>query len=84
MPEAAGRAIYWLLKNLRLAHVQPPDADGTVRVSNLTLINFVLYVMGPCREDVLCCRLLMLQFCSTIVCFAVRFGLSGLFYDTVQ
>ena len=31
----------------------------TVRMSNLTLINLVLYVFGPCREDVLgsrCCQ----------------------------
>lgn len=82
--KAAGRVIYWLLKNFRLAHVQLPDADGTVRVSNLTLINFVLYVMGPCREDVLCIRLLTLQLCSTVICFGVRFGLSGLLYETVQ
>merc|ERR1712187_685385 len=43
-----GKAIFWLLRTFRLAHVKPPDADGTVRMSNLTLINFVLYVLGPC------------------------------------
>merc|ERR1711904_712027 len=82
--KAIGRVIYWLLKNFRLARVHPPNADGIVRVSNLTLINFVLYVLGPCREDVLCIRLLVLQACCSLLCFSIRFGLSGFFYDTVN
>jgi len=78
-----GRIVYWVLKTFRLAHVLPPDADGTVRVSNLTLINFMLYVFGPCREDALCVRLLVLQALCAVMCFIIRFGLSWLVYDTV-
>jgi UDP-N-acetylglucosamine--dolichyl-phosphate N-acetylglucosaminephosphotransferase len=77
----AGRAVHWLLKTFRLARVHPPGSDGTVRVSNLTLINFVLFLFGSCREDVLCRRLLILQLICTLLCFSIRFGFSGLFYD---
>merc|ERR1712241_536115 len=80
---AFGKAIFWVLKTFKLAHVKPPCEDGTVEVSNLTLINFVLYVLGPCREDILCLRLLGLQVLCTIGCFAVRFGLAGYFFDVV-
>lgn len=82
--KTAGRACIWLLKRFKLARVHPPSEDGTVRVSNLTLINFMLYILGPCREDVLCVRLLAFQACCSILCFVIRFGLSGFLYDTVQ
>lgn len=78
-----GKAIYAILRTCKLAHVLPPGPDGVIRMSNLTLINFVLYVCGPCREDVLCMRLLALQaFCSG-ACFAVRFGLASYLFDVV-
>merc|ERR1711971_1271123 len=82
--KSAGRAIFSVLKMLKLARVHPPSEDGTVRVSNLTLINFMLYVLGPCREDVLCIRLLVFQACCSVLCFVIRFGLSGYLYDIVQ
>mmetsp|Transcript_76092 Transcript_76092/g.236312 ORF Transcript_76092/g.236312 Transcript_76092/m.236312 type:complete len:494 (+) Transcript_76092:3-1484(+) len=78
-----GKAAFWLLRSLRLAHVKPADEEGAVQMSNLTLINLVLYALGPCREDVLCLRLLCLQaFCSGL-CFATRFGLASYVYDVV-
>ena len=54
------------------------------RVSNLTLINLSLYWMGPCREDVLCTRMLAFQALCAAATFAVRFGLAGLFYSVVR
>jgi len=81
--KAVGKVVFWLLRTFRLAHVLPPDADGVVKVSNLTLINFVLFVMGPCREDVLCLRLLLLQVFCSCMCFAVRFGLASYLFETV-
>uniref|UniRef100_A0A7S1AY46 UDP-N-acetylglucosamine--dolichyl-phosphate N-acetylglucosaminephosphotransferase n=1 Tax=Noctiluca scintillans TaxID=2966 RepID=A0A7S1AY46_NOCSC len=77
-----GRVVFWILRNFRLAHVVP-HADGTFRVSNLTLINFVMYVCGPSREDVLCCRLLLLQVLSVALCFIVRFGVAGYLFEEV-
>jgi len=78
-----GPAVFWLLRTFRLAHVRPVGTDGVVQMSNLTLINFLLYGLGPCREDVLCLRLLALQVLSSGLCFAVRFGLASYVYDVV-
>ena len=75
-----GRATLWLLRTFRLAKVLPPDESGVTRVSNLTLINLSLYWMGPCREDVLCTRMLAFQALCAAATFAVRFGLAGLFF----
>ncbi|CAK9115094.1 unnamed protein product [Durusdinium trenchii] len=77
-----GKLAYMILKNLRLVHVRSLK-EGQVQMSNLTLINFVLYVFGPCREDVLCCRLLAIQVASTLMCFALRFGLASYLFDVV-
>mmetsp|Transcript_10437 Transcript_10437/g.25197 ORF Transcript_10437/g.25197 Transcript_10437/m.25197 type:complete len:456 (-) Transcript_10437:92-1459(-) len=78
-----GHLVFTVLKSLRLVHLKPGKEEGSVMMSNLTLINFVLYVMGPCREDVLCLRLLMLQLGSTFLCFSLRFGLASYIFDVV-
>lgn len=78
-----GLLVFTVLKSLRLVHLKPGKEEGSVMMSNLTLINFVLYVMGPCREDVLCLRLLMLQLGSTFLCFSLRFGLASYIFDVV-
>jgi UDP-N-acetylglucosamine--dolichyl-phosphate N-acetylglucosaminephosphotransferase len=79
----AGKAVVWALGTLRLAHVLPADASGIVRVSNLTLINFALVKLGPCREDILCCRLLTFQAICAALTFLVRFPLASTVYDVV-
>lgn len=77
-----GKIVFWILKTFKLAHIKP-QADGTVQMSNLTLINFALYVLGPCREDMLCIRLLAFQvFCSAL-CFCMRFGVASYLFDVV-
>jgi len=78
-----GQAIFWLLRTCWLVHVRPVGTDGRVQMSNLTLINFLLYGLGSCREDVLCLRLLALQVLCSGLCFAVRFGLASYVYDVV-
>merc|ERR1712203_1264235 len=80
--KTCGKAVYWVLRTFRLAHVRAPGADGVVQMSNLTLINWVLYVFGPCREDVLCIRLLVLQCLASLLGFAVRFGVAVYAFDT--
>mmetsp|Transcript_96220 Transcript_96220/g.170855 ORF Transcript_96220/g.170855 Transcript_96220/m.170855 type:complete len:456 (-) Transcript_96220:70-1437(-) len=77
-----GKVVFAVLKTLKLVHIQP-GSEGSVQMSNLTLINFVLYVFGPCREDVLCRRLLALQLTSSFLCFATRFGLASYVFDIV-
>jgi len=78
-----GKKVFWVLKTFRLADVKSPGEDGTVKMSNLTLINFVLFIFGPSREDVLCIRLLTIQATWSAVCFAVRFGLASYVFDVV-
>ena len=58
-------------------------SSGAVRMSNMTLVTLALVWFGPCREDVLCCRLLLIQAAFAAFAFAVRFGLAGYFYDVV-
>eukprot|EP00438_Fugacium_kawagutii_P013520 Skav223256 [mRNA] locus=scaffold1037:13338:14693:+ [translate_table: standard] len=77
-----GKIAYLILKGLKLVRVRS-GSDGNVQMSNLTLINFVLYVFGPCREDVLCYRLLAIQLLSTLLCFSLRFGLASYLFDVV-
>lgn len=76
-----GKAVFDVIKKLKLAHVQPPSDGGVVRMSNLTLINFVLFVFGPCREDVLCLRLLGLQSLCSLITFSGRFYMAGYLFD---
>lgn len=78
-----GKLVFGVLKTCRLVHVRPGSSEGLVQMSNLTLINFVLYAFGPCREDVLCCRLLTLQLASSILCFSLRFGLASYLFEVV-
>ena len=52
-------------------------------MSNMTLVTLVLVWFGPCREDALCCRLLLIQAAFAAFAFVVRFGLAGYFYDVV-
>ena len=43
---AAGRLVFALCERLRLAKVERTAGERTVRLSNLTIINYVLYVCG--------------------------------------
>jgi UDP-N-acetylglucosamine--dolichyl-phosphate N-acetylglucosaminephosphotransferase len=83
LSSAKAKAVVWTLQTFRLAHVLPADASGTVRVSNLTLINFMLVKLGPCREDALCCRLLAFQAICAALTFLIRFPLAATVYDVV-
>eukprot|EP00124_Ichthyophonus_hoferi_P003311 Ihof_evm4s281 gene=Ihof_evmTU4s281 len=59
-----GQRILAVITTFRLARIikkELPKGDIEVSLSNLTLINYVLYVNGPLREDHLCMALLALQ-----------------------
>ncbi|CAN0377583.1 unnamed protein product [Pylaiella littoralis] len=55
-----------------------PDGE----VINLTLINLVLHVSGPMRENVLCTLLLVLQAAACAFGFVVRYYFAGLVYGS--
>lgn len=77
-----GKAAFHLLCTLRLVRIVPLS-EGCVKMSNLTVINVVLHLLGPCREDVLCLRLLTFQAVCSCICFAVRFGLASYVFEKV-
>lgn len=80
--KSAGRVAFRLLCALRLVRIVPVS-EGCVKMSNLTIINVVLYWFGSCREDVLCLRLLVFQAMCSCLCFAIRFGLASYMFDIV-
>jgi UDP-N-acetylglucosamine--dolichyl-phosphate N-acetylglucosaminephosphotransferase len=79
----AGRLVLALCERLRLAKVERL-ADGTVRLSNLTIINFALYALGPMHEARLTTVLLLLQLVCNAAALLVRYQLAGLFYEVVR
>lgn len=80
---AVGRLSYRILAALRLAHVRE-QPSGEVVMSNLTIINFVLYVCGPMREPRLTATLLGVQVCASLLAFMIRYPLASLLYDVVK
>lgn len=48
------------------------QGDGSVKMSNMTIICLMLHVCGPLREDSLTKRLLLVQVACTVVAFIVR------------
>eukprot|EP01043_Picozoa_sp_COSAG02_P014952 COSAG02_NODE_625_length_19372_cov_14.475355_1_plen_97_part_00 len=54
------------------------QADGSVKMSNMTIICLMLHVCGPMREDMLTKRLLSVQVVCTAFAFIVRCVSSGI------
>lgn len=72
-----GRLVAQILHKVGLARI---SEDGK-SINNLTLINLVLIYGGPCREDVLARRVLMVQVACSAVAFFVRYPLAQLLYS---
>lgn len=49
--------------------------------SNLTILNLILVLRGPMREDRLTMELLGVQTLGSVLAFGVRYGGAGWFYD---
>lgn len=79
-----GRAIVRVCRALRLGDCQIDAATQQVRMSNMTIINYALYVCGPMREDRLTLTLLAVQVCCSLLALVVRYQLAGVFYDIVK
>ncbi|KAG8141678.1 putative GlcNAc-1-P transferase protein [Naja naja] len=61
---------------------QGTDKDGEfTECSNMTLINFVLKLIGPTPERNLTVLLLLIQVAGSLVAFGIRYQLVRLFYD---
>ena len=56
---SAGRLVVWLCRTFRLAKVEAVGGEGRLRMSNLTIINYALWVLGPMHEAALTTTLLL-------------------------
>ena len=78
-----GRLVVRACRALGLAHVEELPG-GRTRISNLTIINYALYKLGPMREDRLTAVLLAVQAACSAAALLVRYQLAGLLYDVVR
>ncbi|KNC75564.1 hypothetical protein SARC_11914 [Sphaeroforma arctica JP610] len=72
-----------LMTGLACATSEPTGdkADQKISMSNLTMINMVLDICGPMREDKLTTLLLVVQSIGVALAFLIRYRLVFLFYD---
>jgi len=80
----AGRLVLRICEMFHLAKVETGDAEGQVRMSNMTIINFVLFFFGPMHERRLTSVLLLLQLLCSCLALLLRYQLAGLFYEVVR
>ena len=53
-------------------------------MSNLTIINYVLWARGPMHEASLTTTLLLIQAACSALALLVRYRVASLFYDVVR
>ena len=87
-----GKLCLTVLSVTRLASIKQVDvkidndSDKTVEMvecNNLTLINFVLRLTGPMKENHLTSLLLLLQVLASLVAFTIRYPLAFLLYGEI-
>ena len=75
-----------ILQTFGLVHVTIIKDEGqedVVECNNLTLINFILKLLGPMHEQTLTVFLLVLQVLCTMIAFTVRYPLAYLLFGEV-
>ncbi|NXQ21036.1 GPT acetylglucosaminephosphotransferase, partial [Peucedramus taeniatus] len=75
-----------ILKVVKILHVvdvrSGTDEDGEyTECNNMTLINFVIKLIGPTHERNLTLLLLLIQVLGSMIAFSIRYQLVRLFYD---
>ncbi|GAA5891935.1 hypothetical protein JCM6882_007412 [Rhodosporidiobolus microsporus] len=79
--EKLGVALLRLLARLRLVRLQRhPTTREVEATTNLTLLNLLLLLGGPVREDGLAKRMVWLQALGSVGAFGVRYGMGGWVY----
>lgn len=76
----------YILKVVKILHIvdvrSGMDEDGEYsECNNMTLINFVIKLIGPIHERNLTLLLLLIQVLGSMIAFSVRYQLVRLFYD---
>ncbi|XP_015510481.1 UDP-N-acetylglucosamine--dolichyl-phosphate N-acetylglucosaminephosphotransferase [Neodiprion pinetum] len=70
----------WVFRTLKIVSWKE-DKTGLVTCNNLTLINFILYMIGPTSEPSLTIILILIQIMSSVLAFMIRYPLASVFYD---
>ncbi|NXK78607.1 GPT acetylglucosaminephosphotransferase, partial [Amazona guildingii] len=75
-----------ILKAVKILHIvdvrSGTDEDGEyTECNNMTLINFVIKLIGPTHERSLTLLLLLIQVLGSTIAFSIRYQLVRLFYD---
>ncbi|KFP96181.1 UDP-N-acetylglucosamine--dolichyl-phosphate N-acetylglucosaminephosphotransferase, partial [Leptosomus discolor] len=75
-----------ILKAVKILHIvdvkSGTDEDGEyTECNNMTLINFVIKLIGPTHERNLTLLLLLIQVLGSTIAFSIRYQLVRLFYD---
>ncbi|XP_009646369.1 UDP-N-acetylglucosamine--dolichyl-phosphate N-acetylglucosaminephosphotransferase [Egretta garzetta] len=80
---ALGTNILKAVKVLRIVDVRSGrDEDGEyTECNNMTLINFIIKLIGPTHERNLTLLLLLIQVLGSVIAFSIRYQLVRLFYD---
>jgi len=81
-----GSFILKILDSVGVAHVVTIREEGQpdmIQFNNLTLINFILKLIGPMHEQTLTCWLLVLQVLCSVVAFTVRYPLAYLLFGEI-
>lgn len=78
-----GAYVLKVCEKLRIVDVrQGVDKDGEyTECNNMTLINFVIKLIGPTPEKTLTVLLLLMQVAGSLIAFSIRYQLVRLFYD---
>lgn len=81
-----GSFILKILDSVGVAHVVTIKEEGQldmIQFNNLTLINFILKLIGPMHEQTLTCWLLVVQVLCSVVAFTVRYPLAYLLFGEI-
>jgi UDP-N-acetylglucosamine--dolichyl-phosphate N-acetylglucosaminephosphotransferase len=71
-----------ILASLRLVKInRDPKTNQIQTCSNLTILNLLLVLFGPMREDRVTTVMMGLQVICSALAFAIRYGLGAWFYE---
>ncbi|EDQ90950.1 uncharacterized protein MONBRDRAFT_18170 [Monosiga brevicollis MX1] len=77
-----GRLVLDIVRVTGLCHVRPnPEQPELTDVSNFTIINLVIKMVGPIHEEKLTTYILMLQVASSVLALAIRYPFGNMFFD---
>ncbi|CAH0560668.1 unnamed protein product [Brassicogethes aeneus] len=74
-----GKFVVRFFRMFRL--IQWKETDGLIITNNFTLINLVLFYLGPLHEAKLTTILITIQVVCSVIAFTIRYPLASYFYD---